>query len=143
MKYYLASRFGRQAEMIAVAQRLRAIGHDVTSRWLDVDRASQPTDPDDRSKALAKQADMNETDLLLADIVVSFTDGLTGLTGLVGKGGRHVEFGFALARNKVVIIIGPRENVFHYHPRVILLTDADALIDDAGKRATEAQRRRP
>ena len=27
---------------------------------------------------------------------------------------RHVEFGLALAQDKGVIIVGPRENVFHY-----------------------------
>jgi hypothetical protein len=38
---------------------------------------------------------------------------------ILATGGRHVEFGLALAQGKRVIIVGPRENVFHY-----LLPDA-------------------
>ena len=34
------------------------------------------------------------------------------------RGGRHAEFGIALALGKRVIVIGPRENVFHALPAV-------------------------
>ena len=30
------------------------------------------------------------------------------------RGGRHVEFGIALARSKRLIVVGHRENVFHW-----------------------------
>lgn len=30
------------------------------------------------------------------------------------RGGRHVEFGYALALNKKLTVIGPRETVFHH-----------------------------
>ena len=39
--------------------------------------------------------------------MVSFTEGGGG------KGGRHVEFGLGLAQGKRMIIVGPREHVFH------------------------------
>ena len=31
-----------------------------------------------------------------------------------GRGGRHVEFGYAASRGKRLTIIGPRETVFHH-----------------------------
>lgn len=36
----------------------------------------------------------------------------------ISRGGRHVEFGMALALAKRCIVIGPRENVFHLLPQV-------------------------
>jgi hypothetical protein len=33
---------------------------------------------------------------------------------ILATGGRHVEFGLALAQGKRMIMVGPRENVFHY-----------------------------
>lgn len=52
-------------------------------------------------------------DLRAADTVISFTDEKGG-----GKGGRHVEFGVALALEKRLILVGPRENVFHTLPEI-------------------------
>ena len=38
--------------------------------------------------------------------------------GGASRGGRHVEFGLALAWGKGVVVVGPRENVFHTLPQV-------------------------
>lgn len=35
-----------------------------------------------------------------------------------GRGGRHVEFGYAMAKGKRLIVVGHRENLFHEHPAV-------------------------
>jgi hypothetical protein len=35
-----------------------------------------------------------------------------------GRGGRHVEFGYAMALGKRLIVVGHRENLFHEHPTV-------------------------
>jgi hypothetical protein len=59
--------------------------------------------------------------LLAAEMVISFTGG-------GGKGGRHVEFGLAVAAGKRLVVIGPRENVFHCLPGVSVVTDIEALI---------------
>src|SRR5260370_22529594 len=50
-------------------------------------------------------------DLMAADAVIIFTE---IPNTILATGGRHVEFGLALAQGKRVIIVGPRENVFHY-----------------------------
>ena len=54
-------------------------------------------------------------DIMNADAVISFTE-VPRTTK--SRGGRHVEFGIALAAGKKCIIVGPRENVFHCLPWV-------------------------
>ena len=34
------------------------------------------------------------------------------------RGGRHVEFGMALALGKPIFVYGHKENIFHYLPQV-------------------------
>lgn len=113
MKIYLAARYSRNPEMRGVRDVLEALGHEVTSRWIDhhdgallesVATAALNSDP--ASVRHYGQHDLE--DLIASDIVISFTSTDGG-----GKGGRHVEFGYALALNKRVIVVGPRENVFH------------------------------
>ena len=48
---------------------------------------------------------------MAADAVIIFTE---IPNTILATGGRHVEFGLALAQGKRMIIVGPRENVFHY-----------------------------
>ena len=57
-----------------------------------------------------------------AQFAVEDLNDLSGSDGLVAflepprtatRGGRHVEFGVALALKKPVLLVGPRENIFH------------------------------
>jgi hypothetical protein len=50
-------------------------------------------------------------DVKRADCLISFTEDLT--VPNTSRGGRHVEFGLALALAKLCYIVGPVENVFH------------------------------
>jgi NTP pyrophosphatase (non-canonical NTP hydrolase) len=56
---------------------------------------------------------MDAEDVVSADCVVSLLEAGSG-----GRGGRHVEFGMALALSKLCVIIGEPEHVLHYHPCV-------------------------
>lgn len=116
--YYLAARFSRHDEMRGVRDVLQGVGHTVTSRWIDLHGGDQlesaaaeqlNTDPD----SVADFGLHDLEDIAAADVVVSFTSADGG-----GKGGRHVEFGYALGIGKHVVIVGPRENIFHTHPDV-------------------------
>jgi hypothetical protein len=124
-KVYLASRYSRHDEMQGVRDVLAAVhGIEVTSRWIDCHtdvtgdftasftQEFLHTNPQDC--APLGQHDID--DLLAADTVISFT-------GSGGKGGRHVEFGYALALGKRSIVVGPRENVFHTLPDVLWFPD--------------------
>jgi nucleoside 2-deoxyribosyltransferase len=48
-------------------------------------------------------------DVLSADSIIAFTEEPRS----DGRGGRHVEFGVAVAMGKRLIVVGPRENAFH------------------------------
>ncbi|HVH53931.1 MAG TPA: hypothetical protein VNA32_07345, partial [Actinomycetota bacterium] len=118
----------RNAEMRAVRDELEAMGHKVTSRWIDLHAGSTSYLSADALGILEKSftpeqlsatpdlcsayAIADWADLDSAVCVISFTCG----TG--GKGGRHVEFGVGAALGKRLIVVGPREHVFHTLPEV-------------------------
>lgn len=57
-------------------------------------------------------ADIDLDEINASDALVLFTDSLSA------RGGCHVEFGYALALNKTVAIVGPVGNIFHCLPEV-------------------------
>jgi nucleoside 2-deoxyribosyltransferase len=97
---------------------LGVYGHEVTSRWIDMHGGKYPgsftpqqlADDPEYCNVLGEH---DLEDIRAADIMMSFTSPDNG-----GKGGRHVEFGYALALKKHLVIVGPRENVFHTNPRI-------------------------
>ena len=109
MRIYIAGQYARRDEFREYAKDLLKRGHFVTSRWL------QETLPLDGiiadSTHAAATANVDLIDIDDADAVVFFSeDPLIG----VPRGGRHVEFGYALKAGKWIDVIGPMENVFHY-----------------------------
>lgn len=123
---YLAARYSRYPEMQQVRSLLDALGYTVTSRWINGGHEltkEGSTEAHEAERIRYAQEDM--ADLLAADIVISFTEEpRTTKT----RGGRHVEFGAALALRKTVIVIGYRENVFHTLPEVLFYpTLADCM----------------
>jgi hypothetical protein len=141
--YYFAARFSRNAEMRRYRARLCAYvdGAEVSARWID------PTgDPDpcvgerlnaDPARAWEyARADLE--DINRADVLVEFTETPDAPGGFPSAGGRHVEFGYALAVREEelrfpgpalrLVIVGPRENVFHAHPAVEVFADFDAFL---------------
>lgn len=119
-RVYLAARYSRRAELATYAEELRASGHEVVSRWLDGSHEADELERDYASAGYTIDAlgfaTEDVEDVLCADLVVSFTEP-HGEGG--GRGGRHVEFGLALGRRvfdrdpPTLVLIGPRENVFH------------------------------
>ncbi len=114
MNIYLAARYSRNAEMRDYRDQIEAAGHKVTSRWIDlhpdvVGDFSESFKPDVLNTEPERCAPLGQHDLDdidRADMVLSFT-------GVGGKGGRHVEFGYGLARGKRMLLVGPREHIFH------------------------------
>ena len=116
-KIYLAARYSRRDEVAHYQGEARLLGFDVTSRWLEgtheiVDGRSRQADDASRQRFAREDWD----DLVAADIVISFTEGPDAKKS---RGGRHVEFGAALALKKWCIVVGPAENVFHHMPEVV------------------------
>jgi hypothetical protein len=115
--YYFAARYSRHPELRGYRDELRAAmpTTSVTSRWID----PLPGDEEDCStdvlafepERVWKYAEADCADIAAAETFVSFT-------GPVGRGGRHIEHGYAMALGKRIVIVGPRENVFHAQPGV-------------------------
>ena len=119
MKVYIAARYDRRFEMLRVASVLFRAGHEVTSRWIEGGRGGDS----DRIVALE---DLD--DLARANCLVTFTEDPERNVAWAARGGRHVEFGVALATGKRLCVVGPRENVFHHLPRVEVYATTGALI---------------
>jgi nucleoside 2-deoxyribosyltransferase len=120
-KIYLASRYSNHPYLREVRELLeKTYDCKVTSRWIDghldmgdaKKNSFTPEYLNANPQECAVYAEHDLQDITDADIVISFT-------GEGGKGGRHIEFGYAFATGKELIIIGPRENVFHTLPSVI------------------------
>lgn len=115
MKVYLAAQYARRDELRQYRLALTSLGVTVTSRWLDEKNPLHTNMGDDTKEFYIETANIDIEDIDKADAVVFFSeDPLVGIK----RGGRHVEFGYSLAKGKPVYVIGPRENVFHYLDRV-------------------------
>lgn len=111
MKFYIAARFGRRAECFELAKYLESLGHLVTSRWVRPDSGhDKPRDSAQGTHAeKARWAAEDFNDVRACETLVSLQEEPRGAS----RGGRHVEFGIALAQDKKIIVIGPRETIFH------------------------------
>jgi len=107
MKIYLASNYSTHPQMREFAQALAAIGHEVTSEWINGTHGG-----DDR--AMYAQIDLRDVDA--AEAVIFWSEAPAGSRT---RGGKHVEFGYALAKGKRLFVVGPCLNVFHHLPEVI------------------------
>jgi len=148
---YLAARYSRYSEMQGVRDVLAALGYTVTSRWIEAPegkygRGSFTVDQlndDPGYCAAVAQRDMDDIDAASTLIVfteplaIAHTDPLEG----PGKGGRHVELGYALARFEYghfpvrIIVCGPREHVFHTARAVEWYPDWSRLVMALTKQA--------
>jgi hypothetical protein len=110
------------------------MGHTVTSRWLNgkhqIDAVGTPIG-DQGEKLVEGDGGANTpeaaqlrshfvtedvADVSAADLVLSFTEPPRSALG--NRGGRHVEFGLGLGLGKQLIVVGHRENLFHWLPCV-------------------------
>jgi len=126
VRIYLAARYSRNSEMREVAAYIRARGDEVTSRWINGSHEIGDHPSDEARRVLAEE---DYEDLVRADAVLCFSEEPRSNNS---RGGRHVEFGLALALNKPLFVIGPKENVFHYLPGITHYRDVVSAIHAAG-----------
>lgn len=149
MIIYLASRYSRRLELCGYRDALRAMGHEVTSRWLDgghqIDDAGVPIgdggerlvegdggDDSERAAELRERfAREDIEDLVRAEALIAFTE---PPRSSASRGGRHVELGIALGRNVAIrqqvcriAVVGYRENVFCWLPGITFWNGFEAL----------------
>lgn len=127
LKIYLAAAWSRREEMQAVAAELRAIGIEITSRWLQQRKSIIPgthTDVFRRNRAVEDLADVRR-----ADVLVRFTDDLSEPTvpSRLATGSRMFEMGVAYERKMRVFVVGGYQPVFDYLPKVTHVRHLDEL----------------
>ena len=123
---YLSAPFARREELLAYAEELAREGHNITSQWIHGDAYLIPWEhrqhwtsdlgTDDEVDPHAQPIALQDyTDLLNANTIVFFSEKPSEPQP---RGSRHVEFGIALQRDMEILVIGPRENLFHTMPGV-------------------------
>lgn len=138
MRIYLAASFARREEMQERAATLRAMGYVVTSRWIDggheAENGISAADPNHVGFANEDLQDIED-----AHVLIAFTE---PPNTRFGRGGRHVEMGFALGIGNIVIVVGHRENIFTILPDIIFIEDFSE-IEGALKEANRRRFRKP
>jgi hypothetical protein len=103
------------------AKELREVGYVVDCRWLQGLHQLHPNAKeveqcgDNIPMEAQPFAQDDVEDLTASDAIVFFSEPPEAYSK---RGGRHVEFGIAIALNKILIVIGIRENIFHCLPQV-------------------------
>lgn len=138
-RIYLASRYSRREELCSYRRQLTSAGLLVEARWLNGEHqlSNEGVPIGENGEALVEDggdvaggsgmrdlksatlrahfANDDWEDVTQADCVISWTE---PPRSSANRGGRHVEFGIALAMGKRCIVIGHRENIFHWLPKV-------------------------
>lgn len=111
----MAAPFQERAAVAAVVGLLGQCGIEVTSRWI-------PNPANDFNDTAARE-DFDDVDA--ADMLILWNpeDWATR-----GTGGRHVEYGYAAARGKQLVIVGSRTNMFHHLDSTRHFADTPALL---------------
>ena len=133
-RVYLSGQFEDAALLRRVRDDLTRNGFVITSRWLNGDSLEPATASAGEQGAAARLVSIASQDLEdidSADVIVVFNP---DVARAIGRGGRHVETGYALARAKPVILVGVRSNVFHWLPDVVLIDGWEELIDTLQRR---------
>lgn len=115
---YIAARFSKRPIANALANCLQQRGMTITSRWvkpetnhiLPTGLFQQASDSERQRFALEDISDLRNCDTIIS---------LQEEPRNNGRGGRHIEFGYAIALYKKLIVIGPKETVFHHLPEII------------------------
>lgn len=105
MIFYVSSNWGSQQRMQDVRFKLRALGHEVRSGWLDEAEAQSFESLSPAMRQEFSYRDLGE--VLTADILTIDTAEMSL------SGGREVEFGAAVALGKETWLVGQPRNIFH------------------------------
>jgi hypothetical protein len=110
---YIAAPYPYRESAQAVMRQLEDAGFEVTSTWL------KSEDKLDDAYARLDLADIERADALVALSPPGWENS--------GTGGRHVEFGYALARQKPIVLVGARTHIFSYLRDVKVVEDVDLV----------------
>ena len=147
VRAYLAAPFAFQPRMRMYAQELRALGMQVTSRWLD-EKVSLTTEVTELSEDYcAETAFMDIKDIAESNVFILFTPTDEELANpdiskkAWARGGRHFETGLACGMRlvnalltgmehtyPVILVCGPRENIFYAQEHIVRHDNWDQTV---------------
>jgi hypothetical protein len=113
----------RNAEMRQVRSILESKGFKVTSRWINGEHEVLEGQDHNLNERFARE---DWEDLNNANLMIYFVPNGNENRG---RGGRHVEFGLALAWNIQIFVIGKKENVFHWMSQVRHFDDLNQILE--------------
>ena len=120
MKIYIAAMYSLKDQMRKYRDILRSDGHQIVSTWMDESHDSQACLADIPAHWLQQYAKNDLLELQACDTMLFFSEHPTIPTR---RGGRHVEFGYALSQHKLIVVCGPQENIFHLLPQIKFAED--------------------
>ena len=114
-KIYLASRYSDKAQIQKYADDLKFAGFECTSNWL-----KEPHQPDSMLSVLTpdlkiEYARQDVSDVLRSNVFVVFT--AEEDTPII-RGGHIFETGLAYAAKIPILVVGPRQCLFHWLPDI-------------------------
>ena len=115
MRVYIAAPYPEIEAARALMARVEAVGIEVTSRWLKFGF----------EELTAENAEKDLEDVRAADALIAFNP--PGYENK-GTGGRHVEFGYAVALLKPIILLGAVSHIFHLLPGVVPVDNHTQLL---------------
>ena len=127
MLAYIAGKYNRHEEFYGLIKDLRKVGIIVNSRWIYGDHEISDKASTEEQFALNRKFALEDIeDIYNSDIFITFTQ---EPRTTLDRGGRHVELGYAYVLKKNIYIIGPRENAFHYLPKILRFPDLEEFIE--------------
>lgn len=146
MKIYLAAPYAARDILKDHLSFWQDHGYEVTCGWVKGTRplgaASYGISEVSTQEEVEAHALMDLEDVDRADAVVLYTAqyiaaaaGLDPVAHNLTSGGRHVEVGYALAKDKPVVVIGPLENIFQ-RGLCLWADDLDSAVDALGVAAS-------
>ncbi len=123
MKLFIASHSQIAAKKLR--DILIEVGHEVTSRWITEDTNFHNGVDAYTDEERTRISVIDEEDVRKAE------DGLILIAEQEGRcvpGGKHVETGIALGLGRPIYVIGRKENIFHWHPKVTIFKDVNEFL---------------
>ncbi len=111
---YIAAPYAMREYGIRVALRLAQAKITVISRWLEAVESSK------EEAAYNSLVDIDRASLFLALNPEGWEE--------KGTGGCHVEFGYALARGKRILLVGDPSNVFHHLNAITVIDETMDVV---------------
>lgn len=124
-RVYISCRYSRRDEMRNWAKQLEENGYVISSSWLNEDYALNIKITELTPATNLEIAEKDIEDVIGSDVFIFVAEDMDNQPP---RGGRHVEFGYALALGLRIYVVGKEENVFHYLPMITVVPSFEELI---------------